>query len=308
MNDKALESDIQEPVANNSATKQITLDPRIQNIGKIVGQAYKNLAIFTNEHRAVIDSINRSLQGIRPIIREAIAGIQREWAQLHETILRAQEARLEAYPNLIDRVETLTRKGWFVSLFFELDVFDRFATASENIDGSTLETMLSNAYKTSIEEHTTAILREFPERSLVIRSALNAHLRGEFALSVPVFFAQADGIAGETVGKYIFSGNKEKGTHISCVATDEIQKHSEGDTCQVFHLLYLALWQPLIDAPPIAYNPSRRKSENYNGLNRHMVLHGESLDYATEENSLKAFSLLSYIASLLPERRIENQA
>ena len=39
-----------------------------------------------------------------------------------------------------------------------------------------------------------------------------------------------------------------------------------------------------------------------NVLNRHEVLHGESVDYGTEINSLKAISLLYYIASVLGER------
>ena len=39
-----------------------------------------------------------------------------------------------------------------------------------------------------------------------------------------------------------------------------------------------------------------------NVLNRHEVLHGESVDYGTEINSLKAMSLLYYIASVLGER------
>ena len=35
------------------------------------------------------------------------------------------------------------------------------------------------------------------------------------------------------------------------------------------------------------------------GLNRHQVLHGESVDYGTEQNSLKAISLLSYLRWIL---------
>jgi hypothetical protein len=34
-------------------------------------------------------------------------------------------------------------------------------------------------------------------------------------------------------------------------------------------------------------------------LNRHLVLHGESVDYGTQMNSLKAISLLSFIAGFV---------
>ena len=41
-------------------------------------------------------------------------------------------------------------------------------------------------------------------------------------------------------------------------------------------------------------------------LNRHQVLHGEVVDYGTEENSLKAISLLNYCATVLPEPADDN--
>ena len=36
-------------------------------------------------------------------------------------------------------------------------------------------------------------------------------------------------------------------------------------------------------------------------LNRHQVLHGEPVDYGTEENSLKAISLLNYLHWILSQ-------
>lgn len=38
---------------------------------------------------------------------------------------------------------------------------------------------------------------------------------------------------------------------------------------------------------------------NFDGLNRHQVLHRESVDYGTEINSLKAISLLNYVFQVL---------
>ena len=61
----------------------------------------------------------------------------------------------------------------------------------------------------------------------------------------------------------------------------------------------VALWMPMAEQLPVAYNKAKRDEHGYQGLSRAAVLHGESLNYATETNSLKAFSLLSYVASLL---------
>jgi hypothetical protein len=40
--------------------------------------------------------------------------------------------------------------------------------------------------------------------------------------------------------------------------------------------------------------------EAFTALNRHQVMHGESWNYGTEVNSLKAFSFLVHIGSHLP--------
>ena len=45
---------------------------------------------------------------------------------------------------------------------------------------------------------------------------------------------------------------------------------------------------------------------DFTELNRHQVLHGEVVDYGTEENSLKAISLLNYCATVLPEPADDN--
>ncbi len=287
----------------------IAVAPQLLDLANEINRTLQSITKWTNEHQPKIDGIARSLQEVGAQIGEAFTQLQKNWEQaigpMLENLHRGYEARLKAYPNLSPRLEILAKKGWFISLFFGLSEFDQIAMAVGETDDNGLESILSKTYSESIEEHVASILHEFPEREFVIKPALNAHLRGEYALSVPVFFAQADGIAHATIGKHIFSGTKEKGDHISSFATAEIEKLKEQDcdnSFDLFRLIHLALWQPLTDHQPIAYNPRKREAENYDGLNRHMVMHGESLDYATEENSLKAFSFLSYTASLLSQR------
>lgn len=51
------------------------------------------------------------------------------------------------------------------------------------------------------------------------------------------------------------------------------------------------------------YNNKDRERFDYNGLDRYTVLHGFAIEeYATEENSLKAFSLLSSMTALMSTR------
>ena len=59
-----------------------------------------------------------------------------------------------------------------------------------------------------------------------------------------------------------------------------------------------ALLSPLSQPLPISASKHER-DESFNELNRHQVMHGESLGYGTEINSLKAISLLNYVTQVL---------
>jgi hypothetical protein len=59
-----------------------------------------------------------------------------------------------------------------------------------------------------------------------------------------------------------------------------------------------ALLSPLAQTLPIGAS-ERQRNEEFIGLNRHMVLHGESLNYGNKINSLKAISLINYVAHVL---------
>lgn len=78
------------------------------------------------------------------------------------------------------------------------------------------------------------------------------------------------------------------------------ERTAENPISDFFSLLSSAMWASISEKLPLAYNSVTRDRCGYDGLNRNTVLHGIADEgYATEENSLKAFSLLSFLASLL---------
>ena len=60
----------------------------------------------------------------------------------------------------------------------------------------------------------------------------------------------------------------------------------------------MSLLSPLTETLPINASEYERQ-EDFEGLNRHIIMHGESLDYGTEVNGLKAISLINYISQVL---------
>ena len=123
-------------------------------------------------------------------------------------------------------------------------------------------------------------------RAGIIRDAVDAHRAGTYSLSIPVLFAQSDGIAKEIMGKCRFEGYAPKAL---------------GDILDKFDEF------PFSEFSDILLDPLRSKSCFYTCstrqvlkcgetlANRSAVLHGSQLDYASEANSLRVIVLLGYL-------------
>lgn len=126
-----------------------------------------------------------------------------------------------------------------------------------------------------------------------MHAAFKAHSRCEYELSVPVFLAQADGICNEIIGIQLF----QKKSQIPATPVYVQQLANDTSSAAILHPLSLNL--------PISASKYER-DDDFNDLNCHQVLHVESTSYSSEVNSLKAISLLNYVAQVLkkPEEEI----
>ena len=68
----------------------------------------------------------------------------------------------------------------------------------------------------------------------------------------------------------------------------------QGTDTEGFIAAYL---EPLNEVLPLWVGEGGRTS-NFTGLNRHEVLHGESVGYGTAKHSLQAIALLSYVRNI----------
>lgn len=237
-----------------------------------------------------------------------LAGFARVYAHMAgfaRTLRGYFDARMEVYPELRRRALALGKEGWFLSTYFRIQQLDEVARQATSGDAQRLEQVVFGLYRESIVEHLDAIVEEYPDRAFALRPAVDAHLRGEYALSVPVFFAHADGICSRMADKNLFSGKAPE--RVAHLAQTELAAMSatpaRNSVLSFYAFLTEIMWTSVSENLPIAYNPSDREKHTYTGLNRNTVLHGIALEeYATEENSLKAFSLLSCIAALMSAR------
>ena len=128
------------------------------------------------------------------------------------------------------------------------------------------------------------LTKRFPKRQRILRKAFQAHDAGDYELSVPVFLAQADGIAAEIFGVSFYSQNPNKVRRMG-----DVIANIAGDVLEDARLRLVLKPLPLTAS---TQSSAYRRGE----LNRHEVLHGIDTHYAIELNSFRAMSRLQYAA------------
>ena len=183
---------------------------------------------------------------------------------------------------------TLGNHGWFFDLEMPMPFLWELENALNEGDITEAEAALVDYFRENLQSIENRFTAKFPHRAKIINTAFNAHKRGEYELSIPVFLAQTDGLCYEVINQHLFMrvrGEKKPSTaiYVDSIASDTFR-----------HALLSPLSRPL----PISASKNER-DKSFNELNRHQVMHGEFLDYGTEINGLKSISLLNYVAQVL---------
>jgi hypothetical protein len=170
---------------------------------------------------------------------------------------------------------TLSTYGWYISEMIPVtDVFKIHELfKSGKIDEA--DTLMANHYRKNYEQIIRRIISRHKDRKTLIEEASRAHLNQMYFASTILFISQADGICDGKI--FVRSDKKLSSTekdHTPDIVYETLGKQSAID------------------------EDSRKTVSNYySELNRHNVMHGLRIDYGTEINSLKALSLLSFVAN-----------
>lgn len=210
---------------------------------------------------------------------------------------RANEIRAEKYPAISSNLAEAASHSWFASVLMDFHSYEELSFVTDGVEADKRQEVIEAAYAEKYRELFPYLLNKvvsmFPARAFAIAPAGAAHERGEYALSVPVFFSQAEGILRDITFSELFS---ERISPISKYARQQRALIPTGE-----HWLNLsddAIWAQLSGDLPIGWGQKLRIDNSYTGLNRNTTLHGIDINYASEINSLKAFSLLCHIAGI----------
>ncbi len=278
-----INADLASPIAK--AVKQIDWD-QINLTSQLLGELHQGLL------KDIRDSLTQSFA--KSVLTEI------ELPKITFPKIQLPEVKLPPFDfgeidqRIHEALVLLGRGGWY--LYEEMTFDDLYGAAHEISEGNfaDADTRMCSIYENDYDAIKNRILKEFPSRAQVLSRAFQAHERGEYELSVPVFLAQADGICQDAINVQLYSKRADKKPKAADVVDRAIVSS--------FHMAILA---PLTTSLPLIANPAERQSPDYppGALNRHEVLHGESVDYGIRTNSFKAISLLHYLCDALKQLR-----
>lgn len=256
----------------------------LRGIAAVAGAASR-LPLFTSEQLA---GAAAAAAAIPETLRAQIVAAGKQFAEMDER-LKEQISELRRWvEGLDDRMRhmlaVLGARGWYFDMDLSPREGDELLARLEGGD----EAALVEHYRTRLSEIQQELTAWHPTRRGVLARAFEAHRRGEYELSVPVLLSQADGICKDLIGAQLYAKRDKK--PVTAAAIRKSGRDSNSFRAALLHLLTVEL--------PITASEVERAG-NPACLNRHAVLHGESVDYGTEVNSLKAVSLIHYVACVL---------
>lgn len=280
----------QQEIAMRKMMKSLNIDKYthgtyIESINKANEQAKKFSQLINSSYNQHIqETIEKVLNIEIPVIPKHIVDLAES---INKQSKKFQDEFKQTHPKVKESVIAMINIGWYPDIEnFAMSALINFKDQLSENNISEVDDALVEYYKDSLPRTREYLVSKHPNREEILNTAFEAHTEGNYILSIPVFLAQVDGIAIDTFRKYFFI--KQKGS-------TNPQISQAIDTMDGLSDLALAILIPLQSSQPLIYS-LRERGDGFTQLNRHQVLHGESLDYGTELNSYKVISLLLYIS------------
>jgi len=185
----------------------------------------------------------------------------------------------------------LAQRGWFVAGSLSARQYQALKDAIKKNNKAEIEDFMVQHVRSITKDTASAVYAKWPRRQAILADAFDAHSKKLYTLSVPVMLAQADGMAFDILGAYLFTGSKGKiGKKAKAMIEGKFKQRPLAKS-------FLGL---LIEPSGLRLSTeklNKPKAEGLSGspLNRHAVLHGIDCDYPKECNSLRAIALINFL-------------
>lgn len=257
-----------------------------ENLGRTVYEALKPALDFSELYKGIFSGIKELSLSIRQIINEMSERskeIHNEFAKFGWYLYNLQEFDIDSTDEIYELINS-DLKDNIEKYKFEIDNF------------------MNSIIEQDSEDIIYNITNMFPDHSLIINDAYNAHKNGLYTLSIPTLLSQIDGISRKILGISIYSKVYKKDEPLTKARIDEILSKNDIDEDKD-GFIYAVQFYPLEVLQSMIMNTDRMKrkycnNEIYSLFNRHAVIHGLDTGYHNKTNSNKCIALLGYLCNL----------
>ena len=174
--------------------------------------------------------------------------------------------------------------GWYVNWHTPITINTPISQGKETVNA-----FMIGHLKRDWATISSSIVSAVPKRQAILQCAFELHVEKRYVASIPLFLAQADGVCAQYAGAHLFTDKEQREERLG-----KLQASKGGFAAVLLQTLGL---QTQFGAGINKYRKGRKEL----APNRNGILHGSHrhLDYGTEINSLKAFSLLAFVVYAL---------
>jgi len=185
----------------------------------------------------------------------------------------------------------LAPRGWFIGGTLNTIQYKALMDAINKNNESDIENFLIQHVRSIAKDTASTVYAKWPQRQAILADAFDAHSKELYTLSIPVMLAQADGIAFDILGAYLFTGCEGNiKIKVEKIIKEKFQYRSLAKS-----FLELFTNDIGVGLSTKKRNQQKTKGISVSPLNRHGVLHGLDCDYPKEYNSLRAIALIDFL-------------
>lgn len=250
------------------------------------------LASVSQQYSSITESIGKAALTIEPYLK-----------QIGEYVLQYQEAfkRQDICKPFVECGFWLTPSMTPNLVSIILQKYDQRSTRA-------IPATIEGFYRSNNYEHLVRAVNDwstyeyFIPRMKIFTDSLEAHISRKYTLSIPALLPHIEGIAGEIL---LASGFELKNDAIvmdkgaKTYPSSLFGKLKASDVTPTMYLIILS-WLNYLESTLYAYCDFKKypKNRHFPKLNRHAVLHGYQINYATRINSLRCFLALDTLSML----------
>ncbi|KKP67785.1 MAG: hypothetical protein UR66_C0010G0023 [Candidatus Moranbacteria bacterium GW2011_GWE1_35_17] len=266
----------------------------------------QNLSETIKRNADAIKMASKIFDEQRTVITNFVNGFNQYFAKIKELQDFTEEVA-KAFKYKKQRRDVILKSGWWLTpsiMRIPAGLLTQAFTDYDKVGKIAITRLFVSVYEGKKCRYLVEVIREWQKNKYFrpweshLEQALNAHIKGEYNLSIPVLLLVAEGIAKNYCKDKKISFNWAKGNDKITKALEKAGYDDE-EIEKNLYMLEIDLFFASIDDKIYQNTSLLKKTRGFRYiLNRHAVLHGITSEYGTRKNSLQGFMLLDVLSLL----------